>query len=145
MQQRSFEAIRISDETPSSGHTIIWAFVHILSKNSCPNDVHHNRKGPEERTCCQTEKTTDVKHIPTADEGGEEYSSGHSFPKANSGKGMNRDNRVPRSRLSWPLRCKAKVSSPYSTSDITKSDKTSLHPTSHSIFNSSQVRPSCLD
>jgi len=42
-------------------------------------------------------KTTNVKYVPTTDEDDDEYGSGHPFPKANRRKGMNRDNRIPKS------------------------------------------------
>jgi hypothetical protein len=51
----------------------------------------------------QIEKETDAKNIPAADHGDEENWSGHSFPKANCGKGMNGDNPAPRFTLSESL------------------------------------------
>jgi len=96
MQQRPLEAVCIGDETPSSSYTIVRAFVQVFPENSCANDVHHNRKGPEGRICYQKEKTINSKNAPTADEGDDEHGSGHSFPEANRGKGVNGDNRIPR-------------------------------------------------
>ena len=51
MQQRPFDAICIGDEAPSPSHTIVRAFVQNLPEYSCPNDVHHNREGPEGMVC----------------------------------------------------------------------------------------------
>lgn len=137
MQQCSLEAIWIGDETPSSSYTIVRALLQILPKNRRPNDVHHNRKGPEGRPMLPIEKAINGKNAPTADEGDEEHGSGHSFPEANRGKGVNGNNCVPRSPLSRPLVCKLRVGSPYSTSYVSKSNKTSLHPASHTVFNPS--------
>ena len=38
-----------------------------------------------------------IKNTPTADEGGDEHGSGHSFPEANRGEGVNGDSRIPKS------------------------------------------------
>ena len=47
MQQCTLEAIWIGDEAPSTSYTIVRALLQILPENRRPNDVHHNRKGPE--------------------------------------------------------------------------------------------------
>jgi len=52
---------------------------------------------------CQTEKETGIKDVPADDRGDEDTGSGHSFPKANRGKSMNSDDRVPRFPLSGAL------------------------------------------
>jgi len=44
-----------------------------------------------------------------------------------------------------PYECKAGVNSPHSTGDISKGNQTSLHPTSHSIFDPSKIGPPCLN
>ena len=44
---------------------------------------------------CQTGKETSTNGVPSTDHGDQDNRGGHSFPKANRGKGMNSDDRVP--------------------------------------------------
>jgi len=140
MQPCSLDVVFVGDEAPSTGHTIVMASGRYILERSRPNNVHQKRNAPK-RDVCQVEKEMAVKDVPAKQHGDEDNGSGHSCSKANRGKRMNCDDRVPRFPSSMALKHEARAGSPYSASDVSEGNEGSLHPTNLPVLNPSQMHP----